>query len=116
MHALEVSALDQDLDALPVGDLTEIGEKGLTLSGGQKARVALARAVFGTQPDGLVLLDDPLAAVDAHVGEHMFQRCIVEVTGARVRPGRVGFRGSHLVCSACLGVFSGRALYATLLK
>lgn len=85
VHALEVSALDQDLDALPVGDLTEIGEKGLTLSGGQKARVALARAVFGTQPDGLVLLDDPLAAVDAHVGEHMFQRCIVEALSGTTR-------------------------------
>ncbi len=58
------------------GDQTEIGEKGITLSGGQKARVAMARAVY--HDADMYLLDDPLAAVDAHVGKHMFQKCIVD--------------------------------------
>merc|ERR1719161_2633547 len=75
--AIAAAALETDLHLLPAGDQTEIGEKGITLSGGQKARVALARAVLGSVPGGLVLLDDPLAAVDAHVGTHLFEKCIV---------------------------------------
>jgi ATP-binding cassette subfamily C (CFTR/MRP) protein 4 len=53
------------------GDLTLIGERGVTLSGGQKARVNLARAVYH-QAD-IYLLDDPLSAVDASVGKHLFE-------------------------------------------
>lgn len=83
--ALEAAALKHDLSILPAGDATEIGEKGLTLSGGQKARVALARAVLASKPGSLVLLDDPLAAVDAHVGSHLFSRCIVETLGETTR-------------------------------
>ena len=60
--------------ALPDGDLTEIGERGINLSGGQKQRVSLARAVY-FDADTYVL-DDPLSAVDAHVGAHLFERCI----------------------------------------
>ena len=56
------------------GDLTEVGERGITLSGGQKQRVALARAVYAG-PD-VCLLDDPLAAVDAHVGNALLRDCI----------------------------------------
>ncbi|KAJ2500948.1 hypothetical protein GGH96_002362 [Coemansia sp. RSA 1972] len=63
-------ALRPDLDMLPGGDMTEIGEKGINLSGGQKARVSLARAVYARAD--VYLLDDPLAAVDAHVGKHIF--------------------------------------------
>ena len=68
-------ALSDDLAVLPAGDMTEIGERGINLSGGQKARVALARAMYS--PDSrLVLMDDPLSAVDAHVGEHLFREAI----------------------------------------
>lgn len=62
--------------ALPAGDQTEIGEKGITLSGGQKARLALARAVYHS-PD-ISLIDDALSAVDAHVAKHLFEECIVK--------------------------------------
>ncbi|KAK6726836.1 hypothetical protein RB195_004877 [Necator americanus] len=71
---LEACALNQDLAQLPCGDLTEIGEKGVNLSGGQKARVALARAVY--QDRDVYLLDDPLSAVDAHVSKHIFNNVI----------------------------------------
>lgn len=74
--ALKVCSLSHDLELLPFGDQTEIGEKGITLSGGQKARVALARVVY--HDADVYLLDDPLAAVDAHVGKDLFNRCIVD--------------------------------------
>ncbi|XP_054270085.1 multidrug resistance-associated protein 1-like [Macrosteles quadrilineatus] len=67
-------ALEQDIGILPGGDLTEIGEKGINLSGGQKQRISLARAVYSKAD--LYLLDDPLSAVDAHVGKHIFENVI----------------------------------------
>uniref|UniRef100_A0A8C8E472 ABC-type glutathione-S-conjugate transporter n=1 Tax=Oryzias sinensis TaxID=183150 RepID=A0A8C8E472_9TELE len=73
-RVLEACALLPDLDILPAGDATEIGEKGLNLSGGQKQRVSLARAVY--RKADLYLLDDPLSAVDAHVGQHIFDKVI----------------------------------------
>ncbi|PPQ65474.1 hypothetical protein CVT26_000114 [Gymnopilus dilepis] len=71
---IEGCALKQDIDLLPEGDLTEVGEKGITLSGGQRARIALARAVYARAD--LVLLDDCLAAVDSHVARHVFDNII----------------------------------------
>ena len=68
------SALAADLAQLPNGDMSEVGERGINLSGGQKARISLARAVYFDAD--IVLLDDPLSAVDAHVGKHLFQVCI----------------------------------------
>jgi ABC-type sulfate/molybdate transport systems ATPase subunit len=59
---------------LPAGDQTEIGERGINLSGGQKQRVSLARAAY--QDADIYLLDDPLSAVDAHVGQHLWQNLI----------------------------------------
>ncbi|XP_033865353.2 ATP-binding cassette sub-family C member 4-like isoform X2 [Acipenser ruthenus] len=67
-------ALNKDIDILPDGDMTVIGDRGATLSGGQKARVNLARAVY--QDTDIYLLDDPLSAVDAEVGRHLFEKCI----------------------------------------
>ncbi|KAJ2829061.1 hypothetical protein IWW50_001059 [Coemansia erecta] len=69
-RVIDACALRQDLGILPGGDMTEIGEKGINLSGGQKARVSLARAVYARAD--VYILDDPLAAVDAHVGKHIF--------------------------------------------
>lgn len=59
---------------LPAGDQTEIGEKGINLSGGQKQRISLARAVYSRAD--IYLLDDPLSAVDSHVGKHIFDKVI----------------------------------------
>ncbi|KAL2087062.1 hypothetical protein ACEWY4_018121 [Coilia grayii] len=73
-RVLEACALLPDLDILPAGDATEIGEKGLNLSGGQKQRVSLARAVY--RKADVYLMDDPLSAVDAHVGQHIFDKVI----------------------------------------
>ena len=73
-QTIEACALLADLEALPGGDQTEIGEKGVNLSGGQKHRVALARACYRNAD--IYLLDDPLSAVDSHVGRHLFEKCI----------------------------------------
>ncbi|ELK33293.1 Multidrug resistance-associated protein 1 [Myotis davidii] len=71
---IEACALLPDLEILPSGDRTEIGEKGVNLSGGQKQRVSLARAVYCDSD--VYLFDDPLSAVDAHVGKHIFEHVI----------------------------------------
>lgn len=88
-QAVQYCALETDLKILPGGDMTEIGEKvltiilmtvnvyllkGINLSGGQKQRVSLARAVY--QEADVYLLDDPLSAVDSHVGKHIFDKVI----------------------------------------
>ena len=73
-QVIEACALTRDVEILPAGDQTEIGEKGLNLSGGQKQRVSLARAVY--RDEDLYLLDDPLSAVDSHVGKHIFDHVI----------------------------------------
>ncbi|XP_022794856.1 multidrug resistance-associated protein 4-like [Stylophora pistillata] len=71
---IEVCALKEDFQRLPDGDQTVVGERGEVLSGGQQARVSLARAVYA---DGdFYLLDDPLSAVDFKVGQHIFNKCI----------------------------------------
>lgn len=73
-RVLDACALYRDLQILPLGDSTEIGEKGINLSGGQKARISLARAVY--QNHDIYLLDDPMSAVDAHVGCQLFNSVI----------------------------------------
>nr|XP_008197323.1 PREDICTED: multidrug resistance-associated protein 1 isoform X3 [Tribolium castaneum] len=71
---VEACALNPDFAMLPAGDQTEIGEKGINLSGGQKQRVSLARAVYANSD--IYFLDDPLSAVDSHVGKHIFDKVI----------------------------------------
>ncbi|XP_039376109.1 multidrug resistance-associated protein 1-like isoform X3 [Mauremys reevesii] len=73
-RVLEACALLPDLEQLPNGDQTEIGERGVNISVGQKQRVNLARAVYSNAD--LYLLDDPLSAVDVHVGKHLFKKLI----------------------------------------
>ncbi|XP_066253825.1 multidrug resistance-associated protein 1-like isoform X2 [Euwallacea similis] len=71
---VDACALRPDLNMLADGDRTEIGEKGINLSGGQKQRISLARAVY--EDADIYLLDDPLSAVDSHVGKHLFSEVI----------------------------------------
>ncbi|KAL7625449.1 ATP-binding cassette transporter yor1 [Parahypoxylon ruwenzoriense] len=68
-------ALQPDIDMLPNGDATEIGERGITISGGQKQRLNIARAIYFDAD--IVLMDDPLSAVDAHVGRHIMDNAIL---------------------------------------
>lgn len=67
-------SLLKDFEQLSQGDLSFVGERGAALSGGQRARVNLARAVY--RDADLYLLDDPLSAVDPQVGRHLFEECI----------------------------------------
>lgn len=71
---VSVCALESDFQQLPLGDKTEVGERGITLSGGQKARIGLARVLY--QQADIFLFDDPLSAVDSRVSRHIFDKCI----------------------------------------
>ncbi|XP_032352663.1 multidrug resistance-associated protein 4 isoform X1 [Camelus ferus] len=79
---IKACALKKDLQLLEDGDLTVIGDRGTTLSGGQKARVNLARAVY--QDADIYLLDDPLSAVDAEVSRHLFELCICQALHGKI--------------------------------
>ncbi|RZB51171.1 ABC transporter C family member 3 isoform B, partial [Glycine soja] len=72
---LEACSLTKDLEVLPFGDQTTIGEKGINLSGGQKQRVQIARALY--QDSDVYLFDDPFSALDAHTGSHLFKECLL---------------------------------------
>ncbi|CAH3108625.1 unnamed protein product [Pocillopora meandrina] len=79
---IDVCALKEDFQRLPDGDQTVVGERGEVLSGGQQARVSLARAVYS---DGdIYLLDDPLSAVDVKVGQHIFNKCFKDLLGDKI--------------------------------
>ncbi|CAK7230583.1 hypothetical protein SBRCBS47491_007634 [Sporothrix bragantina] len=71
---IEVCALTKDLEMLSDGEATEIGANGINLSGGQKWRITLARAIYSRA--GILVMDDIFSAVDAHVGRHIFEKCI----------------------------------------
>ena len=80
---LKACALELDLVNMTNGDLTEIGERGVNLSGGQQQRVNLARAAYSHS--SIILMDDPLSAVDAHVGDYIFNHLICEFLQDRTR-------------------------------
>ncbi|RYH11025.1 ATP-binding cassette domain-containing protein, partial [archaeon] len=82
-EAIYASCLEDDITILPGGLQTQIGEKGINLSGGQKARVSLARAVY--RDADIYLLDDPLSAVDAHVAQFIFHECICNALKNKTR-------------------------------
>ncbi|WPK24340.1 hypothetical protein PUMCH_001610 [Australozyma saopauloensis] len=108
------TCLQADLAILPAGDQTEVGERGITLSGGQKARLCLARAVYAKP--SIILLDDVLSAVDAKVGQHIMDHCITGLLKDKTRilathqlslissANRVAFMDSDGV--VCLGLLS----------
>ncbi|XP_008222083.1 PREDICTED: putative ABC transporter C family member 15 [Prunus mume] len=73
---LEICALDHDVNTWADGDLTVVGERGMTLSGGEKQRVQLARAVYSDSD--VYIFDDPFSAVDAHTGAHLFKKCLLQ--------------------------------------
>ncbi|XKL66417.1 hypothetical protein PGB90_009837 [Kerria lacca] len=75
-EVIEACALNTDLKNFHNGDLTLIGERGSTLSGGQRARIALARAVY--KRANIYLLDDPLSAVDANISKEIFEKCFLD--------------------------------------
>lgn len=76
-------ALKEDIERFPDRNETIVGERGVVLSGGQKARVSLARAVYSSSD--VYLLDDPLSAVDQKVGEHIFDKCICGLLSDKLR-------------------------------
>ncbi|TNJ29811.1 Multidrug resistance-associated protein 1 [Giardia muris] len=107
----KICCLIPDLLMQDYGDLTEIGEKGVSLSGGQKARVALARAVYADAD--IYFLDDPLSAVDAHVGQQLWENVILGYLRAR---GKTVIIASHQTqyfkdCDRLLQMASGKVIY-----
>ncbi|KAG1754951.1 P-loop containing nucleoside triphosphate hydrolase protein [Suillus paluster] len=99
-HAvIEACTLERDLVVFEAGDMTEIGEKGITLSGGQRARIALARAMYSEAT--CILLDDPLAAVDMHTAQHIVQHCL---SGELARDRTIILVTHHI--SLCLPIAS----------
>ncbi|XP_017887469.1 multidrug resistance-associated protein 4-like isoform X2 [Ceratina calcarata] len=82
-RVVKACQLKRDFTLLPYGDKTIVGERGISLSGGQRARINLARAVYAEADT--YLLDDPLSAVDAHVGKHMFEECIIKYLKGKAR-------------------------------
>jgi ATP-binding cassette, subfamily C (CFTR/MRP), member 1 len=82
-RVIQACKLEPDFAVLTQGDKTQIGERGITLSGGQKQRISLARAAYSDAP--IVILDDPLSAIDPHVGEHIFNHTVRGILKDRTR-------------------------------
>eukprot|EP00501_MAST-03F_sp_TOSAG23-6_P001757 GSMAST32.ASY1.ANO1.1834.1 assembled CDS len=90
-ECLQCCCLLHDLETLPNGDETEIGERGVNISGGQRARVALARAIY-SNPD-VLFLDDVLSAVDVDVCRHLVEECIVPM----IKQGKTVVIATHSI-------------------
>nr|XP_023011971.1 multidrug resistance-associated protein 4-like [Leptinotarsa decemlineata]XP_023011972.1 multidrug resistance-associated protein 4-like [Leptinotarsa decemlineata] len=82
-EVVKVCALEKDFEQFPFGDKTLVGERGVSLSGGQRARINLARAVYAEED--IYLFDDPLSAVDTHVGKHLFEECMMKYLKDKTR-------------------------------
>ncbi|XP_047982069.1 ABC transporter C family member 3-like isoform X2 [Salvia hispanica] len=80
-RVLEACSLNKDLEILPFGDQTVIGERGINMSGGQKQRIQIARALY--QDADVYIFDDPFSAVDAHTGTHLFNECIMGLLNSK---------------------------------
>jgi ATP-binding cassette, subfamily C (CFTR/MRP), member 1 len=91
-QVVSACALTADFAMLPGGDQTEIGEKGINLSGGQKQRVSVARAVYSGAD--IYIFDDPLSAVDSHVGKHIFDNVLGE---NGILKGKTRFLVTHAI-------------------
>ncbi|KAH9068488.1 ABC transporter [Lactarius deliciosus] len=81
--AVHDACLEPDLDVLPNGDMTEVGERGISLSGGQKQRVNICRAIYSVSD--ILIFDDPLSALDAHVGESVFNNVLLDNSSGATR-------------------------------
>jgi ABC-type multidrug transport system fused ATPase/permease subunit len=82
-RVIKACSLEQDLTQFTSGDMTEIGERGVNMSGGQKARLSLARSVYYNAE--MVIMDDPLSAVDAHVGKRLWEDCVLHELSNKTR-------------------------------
>ncbi|XP_070559237.1 ATP-binding cassette sub-family C member 9-like isoform X2 [Ptychodera flava] len=87
---IQACALQPDIDILPAGDITEIGERGINLSGGQKQRISVARSIYSNAD--ILILDDPLSALDVHVSSHLLENGIMDLL---VRQGRTVMLVTH---------------------
>ena len=83
IRVIEACALTDDIQQFPDTDQTLVGQRGVVLSGGQRARISLARAVYANAD--VYLLDDPLSAVDLRVGQHIFEKCIKQLLRNKTR-------------------------------
>lgn len=82
-RVIDACSLNDDINNFPAGDSTEIGERGITLSGGQKARISLARSIYSRSET--ILFDDVLSAVDARVGKHIVESCFLDLLKNQTR-------------------------------
>ncbi|KAA0177510.1 hypothetical protein FNF27_01287 [Cafeteria roenbergensis] len=94
-RVVDACALRDDMAFFPKGEDTQIGERGISISGGQRARIAIARALYSEAQ--VVLLDDPLAALDAAVARHVLEQCVL---GLMARRGVVVVMGTNLLSLA----------------
>ncbi|CAJ1455870.1 unnamed protein product, partial [Effrenium voratum] len=85
LECLRCCSLDKDLQLLKAGDQTRVGEKGIALSGGQKARVCLARACYRFYASSIFLLDDPYSALDSHVAKSVHEEAILGLLKKKTR-------------------------------
>jgi len=95
-RVIEACALGDDLKQCVAGDATEIGERGITISGGQKQRIAVARAAYSRAD--VMVFDDPLSAMDAHIGKVVFDRCFRTLLAGKTR---VFFTNQLHFCAYC---------------